>query len=216
MYKRIRTESVPAPTIRRLPTYLNCLLHIQAKGINAVSSSTIAEMLGLTGIQVRKDLAWVSDAGKPRTGFPIERLINDIKNFLGYNNLREAALVGVGHLGGAFLHYPGFNEYGLTISMAFDVDPELIKYYQNDTVPVYMMSDMHKVHLPELAILTVPKDQAQSVAEQLVKHGTKAIWNFSTVHLNLSDSITVENVDLAQSLALLWNQYELQNVEKRH
>ncbi|KXB40202.1 redox-sensing transcriptional repressor Rex [Amygdalobacter nucleatus] len=212
MFKRIRTESVPAPTIRRLPTYLNCLLHIQAKGVTAVSSSTIAEMLSLTGIQVRKDLAWVSDSGKPRTGFPIDRLINDIKNFLGYNELREAALIGVGHLGGAFLHYPGFNEYGLTISMAFDVNTELIKQYQNDTVPVYSMSDLSKVQLPELAILTVPKDQAQAVAEQLVQYGTRAIWNFSTVHLNLPETVIVENVDLAQSLALLWNQYELQNM----
>ena len=74
------------------------------------------------------------------------------------------------------------------------------------------MSDLSKVQLPELAILTVPKDQAQAVAEQLVQYGTRAIWNFSTVHLNLPETVIVENVDLAQSLALLWNQYELQNM----
>ena len=212
MFRRVRTESVPAPTIRRMPTYLNCLLHMQAKGMTAISSSTIASMLSLTGIQVRKDLAWVSDAGKPRTGFPIDRLINDIKSFLGYNNVREAVLIGVGHLGGAFLHYSGFKEYGLAISAAYDINPDLIAKYKDSEVPVYNINEIEKHKLPELAILTVPHDQAQATAEKLAQLGVKAIWNFSTVHLNLNDAVIVENVDLAQSLALLWNQYELKRL----
>lgn len=209
MKKTLRLENVPSPTIRRLPTYLNCLLDLQAKGVEKTSSAVIAEILGLTGIQVRKDLAWVSNCGKPRTGFPVNNLAEDIKYFLGYNRNRRAILVGVGHLGGAFLNYKGFDEYGLAISAAFDVDPNVIKQHKKSAIPVHDIAEMENMELPEMAILAVPQDKAQSVAEYLVKCGIKAIWNFSATYLNLPEEIIVENVDLAQSLALLWNKFEI-------
>lgn len=214
MSKSLRLENVPAPTIRRLPTYLNCLLDLQAKGVERISSAVIAEILGLTGIQVRKDLAWVSDSGKPRTGFPVDGLVEDIKYFLGYNRNRRAILVGVGHLGGAFLNYKGFIEYGLAISDAFDVDPKIINSKRKSTIPVHDISEMENMELPEMAILAVPQEKAQGVAEYLVKCGIKAIWNFSATYLSLPGDIIVENVDLAQSLALLWNKFEINRITK--
>lgn len=213
---------VPDPTILRLPTYLEYLLSCRDAGQESLPSSQIAEALGLTGIQVRKDLAWISDSGKPRRGYPIDPLIQDIRTFLGYHREKIAFLAGAGHLGTALLYYQGFAEYGIKIVAAFDSSQTL----QGNTIgktPVYAVDEMARLaaeHDPQMLIICVPGDEAQSVADRCVEAGIKVIWNFAPVTLRVDDDVVVENMNMAQSLALLSNrammhqQRQLRNAEE--
>ncbi|MDO5733245.1 MAG: redox-sensing transcriptional repressor Rex [Eubacteriales bacterium] len=203
-----RVQRVPMPTIQRLPMYLNYLNTQASRGRVNVSSANIASALGLTGIQVRKDLAWISNSGKPRTGFPVELLIQDIRAFLGYELNKRAILVGVGHLGRAFLEYDGFGEYGIEIVGAYDIDDEIIGEVLNGVEVEAFDNFPHSVETKyaELLILTVPSSSAQGVVDVAVSCGVKYIWSFVPQIVHVPEDVTVQLVDMAQSLAVLWRQ----------
>lgn len=143
--------------------------------------------------------------GKPKIGRSIKELISDINDFLGYNNTTDAIIVGIGHLGTAFLNYPGFNDLGLNIVAGFDIDPTLFGRLINGKI-IYNMSRLENVVRQtkvRIAILTTPSSASNEVAKKLVKCGIKAIWNFSPMVLDVPEDIIVENVNLASSLAVL-------------
>ncbi len=198
-------------TLRRLPSYLRYLYQLGRQNVPTVSSTTIANGLGLNPVQVRKDIALVSSvAGKPKTGYITKELIADLEAFLGYNNTRDAVLVGVGGLGRAILGYDGFRNYGLNIVAAFDVNDSVINTEVNGK-PVYETGRLKGIvdrYNIRLGIITVPSSSAQSVADMMVDAGIKAIWCFAPVHLNLPADIAVKGEDLAASLALLSMQLE--------
>lgn len=192
-------------TLERLPKYLAYLKIKQKQGISAISSTRIAEDLRLNPVLVRKDLAAVCQAGRPRTGFPIEILIDDVEQYLGYHNTREAFLVGAGHLGQALLGYKQFAEYGLSILAAFDVSPRLIGRECNGR-PIMAMKklpDLAQRMGVQIAILTVPGEAAQPTCDLLVQCGMRAIWNFTPVMLEVPDRIILHNENLATSFAVL-------------
>ncbi len=199
-------KNVSKATIGRLPAYHRYLKERQAAGEMTISSTAIAEDLHLNAVQVRKDLAVISSvAGKPKLGFEVEDLIEDINKFLGYDNVTDAVLVGAGGLGSALVGYDGFRNYGLNIVAAFDTDPMLI-----DTViggiKVFDAQELSKLvrRLNVLiGIIAVPRGAAQKVADELVEGGVRAIWNFAPVHLSLPTNIAVKNEDMAASLAIL-------------
>lgn len=193
-------------TLRRLPSYLRYLYRLDKESVPTVSSTTIATGLGLNPVQVRKDIALVSSvAGKPKTGYATKELIADLESYLGYNNTRDAVLVGVGGLGRAILGYDGFRNYGLNIAYAFDTDENVIGTEINGKA-VYSADKLQSIverFKIRLGIICVPSASAQTVADNMVKAGIKAIWCFAPVHLNLSPEIAVKSEDLAASLALL-------------
>ncbi|MCM1306105.1 MAG: redox-sensing transcriptional repressor Rex [Bacteroides sp.] len=193
-------------TLRRLPSYLRYLYKLDKSEVPTVSSTTIANGLGLNPVQVRKDIALVSSvAGKPKTGFVTKELIADLESYLGYKNSRDAVLVGVGGLGRAILGYDGFRNYGLNIVAAFDVNDGVINTEVNGK-PVYHIDNLKNVverFKIRLGIICVPSLSAQKVADGMVEAGIKAIWCFAPVHLNLPPEIAVKGEDLAASLALL-------------
>ena len=193
-------------TLRRLPSYLRYLYKLDKESVPTVSSTTIANGLGLNPVQVRKDIALVSSvAGKPKTGYATKELIADLESYLGYNNTRDAVLVGVGGLGRAILGYDGFRNYGLNIAYAFDTDKKVIGTEINGKA-VYSADKLQSIverFKIRLGIICVPSASAQAVADNMVKAGIKAIWCFAPVHLNLPPEIAVKGEDLAASLALL-------------
>ena len=198
-------------TLRRLPSYLRYLYSLGRQNVPTVSSTTIANGLGLNPVQVRKDIALVSSvAGKPKTGYITKELIADLEGYLGYHNTRDAVLVGAGGLGRAILGYDGFRNYGLNIMAAFDVNENVIGTEVNGK-PVYEMDKLESVvkrFKIRIGIICVPSISAQSIADKMVEAGIKAIWCFAPVHLNLSPDIAVKGEDLAASLALLSMQLE--------
>ena len=116
-------KEISKSVLKRLPNYLAYLKTIPDGGSPYISATALATALGMGEVQVRKDLAMVSDGGRPKVGYLREGLIDDIQQFLGYDNLNDAVLIGAGKLGRALLSYTGFQEYGLNILAAFDVNP---------------------------------------------------------------------------------------------
>ena len=207
-------EGISKATIARLPIYLRYLRDRQAAGESYASSTQIADRMRLNPVQVRKDLALVSsESGRPKLGFRIGELIEDIERFLGCDNVNDALIVGIGGLGRTLLAYDGFRNYGLNIVAAFDSSPEVTGKVFGE-LKVQPMSELMRTAAEKnvkMGIITVPKSAAQSVAEIMVAGGIRAIWNFAPAHLVLPENIAVKNEDLAASLAVLSRQ--LKNVD---
>ena len=195
----------PLPTIRRYPIYLRCIREMTAAGELHISSAVVAEKLGLDPVLTRKDLAMAGLPWKPRRGYPAKKLQDALNHALGWDNTTDAVLIGAGSLGNALLGYSGFEEQNLSIIVAFDSNPGLLGLALHG-VKVRPMEDLPrfvKRMKIKLGILTVPNAAAQSCADQLVAAGIRGIWNFSSVQLEVPQGIVVQNVDLAQSLAIL-------------
>ena len=156
-------------------------------------------------MQVRKDLALVSDGGRPKIGYNRERLVADIEDFLGYGDTNDAVLIGAGKLGRALLGYSGFAEYGLNIVAAFDSNDAIIGT-SNSGKPIMHLSRLAETcrrFKVKIGIITVPAEHAQAVCDLLIENGIMAIWNFAPKHLSVPDHILVQNENMAASLALL-------------
>lgn len=209
-------KEISKSVLKRLPGYLSYLKSIPEEGSPYISATALANALGMGEVQVRKDLAMVSDGGRPKIGYFRESLIEDISQFLGYDNTTDAILVGAGKLGQALLGYGGFDAYGLNILAAFDIKPSAET--TEDGKPIYQMSNMEsfcRTNKVLMGIITVPADHAQQVCDQLVKCGIKAIWNFAPTHLDVPANILVQNENMATSLAVLSMHLQAQMKEKK-
>ena len=205
-------------TIARMPLYLHFLQEEASKGAKYISSTVIAQNISVSSVLVRKDLALVSsEAGRPRMGFTINRLIVDIEKFLGYDNLSDAIIVGAGGLGRAMLGYEGFKNNGLNIVAAFDINQEVIgkMIVGKSIMPLTEMKEFVKANNIRIGIITVPKEAAQEVLNQMVEAGIKAIWNFAPIHLEVPDGILVQNENMATSLAVLSMHLQAQIKDKK-
>ncbi len=198
-------RSAPLPSVRRLPAYLRLLYELKARGRDVVSCPHVAEELGLVSVQVRKDLAITGIVGKPKIGYQIPELIDAIEKFLGWNNTRDAFLVGVGCLGAALMGYDGFSQFNLNVLAGFDNDPKKVRksVHGKEVFPMEKLPDLVKRMHVLIGILTVPAAAAQEVADAMVQSGIRAIWNYTPVSLRVPDNVIVEDVKLASSLAAL-------------
>jgi redox-sensing transcriptional repressor len=200
---------VPKSTLSRLPLYYSHIYKLQQVGEKYVSAAAIAQSLNLNPVLVRKDLSGVSSVeGKPRAGFEIDTLLKDLSEFLGYNKVDEAILVGVGSLGRLILTNKEFSSMGLDITVGFDKDPNLVglQIGSKYILPMEKMESYIKRTGVKIGIITVPADQAQSVCDQMVECGILAIWNFAFTLLNVPKGILVKNENLPSSLAVLSQQ----------
>jgi redox-sensing transcriptional repressor len=192
--------------LQRYPIYLKFLREKEAEGMTTISSPKIAKELGYSEEQIRKDLQAVCNApGRPKKGRDIRYLIDTLDTFLGYKGALKAAIVGVGHLGGALLNYPGFESMGFRIVAAFDTDPEKIgKEVHGVTIqPLSELTSSLKNEGIRTVILTMPASSAQAVADEAINAGAIAFWNFAPAHLSVPEGVIIENVNLASSLAVL-------------
>ncbi len=200
MYSQVVSKAV----LKRLPLYYSYLKEIPEGQFVYISSTAIAAALDLGEVQVRKDLALVSDGGKPKLGYLRESLIADLEHFLGYDNTDNAILVGAGKLGQALLDYSGFAEFGLNVMAAFDIHPSVpVTEGGKKILPIEQLQQYIKTNRIRIAIITVPAEYAQAVCDQLVEFGILAIWNFAPVRLEVPEKILVQNENLATSLAVI-------------
>lgn len=196
---------IPQPSLNRLPQYHHYLAELKAKGINRVSCSLIGSDLNLVPVQVRKDLQYTGIVGKPKTGYSVTELIQSIETFLGWNNVNEAFLVGAGNLGTALLGHERFSKFGLSIVAAFDADPEKVGQWIHGkaVLPLEKLSDLAQRMSVHIGIITAPAEFAQNIADEMIRGGIQAIWNFAPVRLKVPAHIIVHNEDLYSSLASL-------------
>lgn len=197
-------KEISKAVLKRLPSYLSYLKSIHDSSTPYISATALANALGMGEVQVRKDLAMVSDGGRPKIGYVRESLIEDLEQFLGYDNTTDAILVGAGKLGLALMGYTGFQAYGLNILAAFDVNPSAAA--AGDGAPIYHIDELDrfcKTNKVLMGIITVPTEHAQAVCDRLIRCGIKAIWNFAPTHLDVPEHILVQNENMATSLAVL-------------
>ena len=197
--------SIPKATLGRLPQYLEYLRSLPETR-SKISATAIAGALSLGDVQVRKDLAAVSGAGKPKIGYETEKLIFDIESRLGDKRLTNAVLVGAGKLGRALLDYDGFEDFGVKIVAGFDCNETVLTKGTKDILPIRDIEVYCREHDVKLGIITVGQGSAQDVCDKLVESGIKAIWNFAPVTLKVPNEVLLKQENLALSLAYLKGQ----------
>jgi len=198
-------KTVPEPTLRRLPLYHRFLKELQATKQEFVSCTGIGMELDLDPTQIRKDLESVGIVGRPRIGYVLVHVIEKLEQFLGWNNVNDAFLVGAGSMGSALLGYRKFEQCGLKVVAAFDLDPSKIgtRIHGKHVLPLEKLPNLaHRMHIL-IGIITVPATEAQGVADLMVAGGIRAIWNFAPIRLRTPESVIVHNEDLYCSLAML-------------
>lgn len=212
----MKHKEISKSVLKRLPIYLAYLKSLPADAPAHVSATAIANALGMGDVQVRKDLALVSDGGRPKVGYCRTSLADDLEQYLGYDNTNDSVLIGAGKLGLALLGYSGFDDYGLNILAAFDIQPAVIQ--SENGKPVFSMDMLEgycRANKVRMGIIAVPASCAQEACDRLVASGIKAIWNFAPIHLDVPDHILVQNENMATSLAVLSMHLRAQMKEKR-
>lgn len=196
--------SISAQAFRRMPEYYNYLLLLKEQKVEKVSAPMVAKELGLSNVQVRKDFAAVSPSGgTPKTGFDVDELIDSIEKCLGYQNSKDAVLVGVGNLGSALLSYDNFENYGVNIVAAFDRKGKGNERFGKKIFPLEKLPQMCQRMKIRIGIIAVPASAAQEICDMLLEGGILAIWNFAPAHLTVPENVLVQNENMALSLSLL-------------
>jgi redox-sensing transcriptional repressor len=192
----------PKPVVGRLSLYLRQLEIFQRQGQGTVSSSQLGAPLAINDAQVRKDLAFFGQFGYPGIGYRIDELIPAVRHILGIDREWPLALVGVGNLGRALLKYRVFLSRGFHVVALFDNDPKKIGHSHEGLI-VEPIDALRQAVISQgigLAVLTVPADAAQQVAEEIVASGVLGILNFAPVTLIVPPSVNVVGVDLSVHL----------------
>lgn len=200
--ERIEKEGIPKKAVYRLSIYHRCLQKLLGSGQETVSSGALAKIAGVKPSQLRKDLGYFGQFGIRGLGYPVKGLIATIRVALGREHLQPVILVGAGNLGSALLRYQGFQKEGFEVIAAFDAKPEEARARELK-IPLHHASEMEgfiEEHDIKLAILCVPVNFAQEVANRLISSGIQGILNFSPVMLDVPEEVTVNNVDLALEL----------------
>ena len=195
-------KPAPKAVVGRVSLYLRQLEAFQAQGASTVSSSQLGAALAINDAQVRKDLAFFGQFGYPGIGYRIEELSAALRRILGIDRDWPLALVGLGNLGRALLKYRGFRNRGFRIVALFDNDPHKIGQ-DFDGMVVHPLDDLAGLIQDQnisLAILSVPADVAQRVADQLVARGILGIFNFAPMPLIVPPAVSVVAVDLSVQL----------------
>jgi redox-sensing transcriptional repressor len=191
-------KSVPDIVVGRLPIYLRALTFLKADNREITSSQELGDRLGISSAQIRKDLSHFGEFGKQGTGYDITHLERNLKEILHVDRMWDVVLVGAGDLGTALASYRGFAGRGFRIAAVFDKDPESIgKVVGHDLVveDVATLGTRVKDAGWQLAIIAVPADQAQLVANILVEAGVIAVLNYAPITLMCPSSIRIEHID---------------------
>lgn len=201
----MKTLRVPEATVTRLSIYSRFLERLDKNGVTTVSSGEIAEGVGVSPAQVRKDLAYFGEFGTRGVGYNVKDLLKYTLKILGLDRSWPLIIVGAGNLGFALCTYRGFNVRGFTVVGVFDNDETKIGKRIGDleVLPLSKLPEVVREHGVKIGIIAVPSRSAQEVADLLVKNNLEAILNFAPVVLNVPDHIEVRNVDLSVKLEIL-------------
>lgn len=205
-------KKIPQATAKRLPLYYRFLSNLNLQGKKRVSSQELSKAVKVDSATIRRDFSYFGALGKKGYGYNVEYLLGFFRKTLDQDELTEVALIGVGNLGTAFLHYNFVRNNNTKIVVAFDSDPEKIGQNING-VPIYDIKEMgEKLSDINVAILTVPVSEAQAITDQLIEKGIMGILNFTPARITVPESVRVHHIDLAielQSLTYFLKHYPL-------
>lgn len=196
-------NKIPQATAKRLPLYYRFLNNLHLQGKSRVSSKELSEAVKVDSATIRRDFSYFGALGKKGYGYNVEYLLGFFRKTLDQDETTKVALIGVGNLGTAFLHYNFTKNNNTKIEMAFDLDPNKIGT-EAGGVPIYSIDNMED-HLEDVqaAILTVPGSVAQNIAERLVASGITGILNFTPARITVPDEVRVHHIDLSVELQSL-------------
>jgi len=189
--------SIPDIVIGRLPIYLRALNRLVQEGHEVTSSHQLGQRLGISSAQIRKDLSHFGGFGKQGTGYQIAFLEEKLREVLKVDQEWEVALFGTGDLGRAIAHYRGFSERGFRITCAFDADESKVgrSFDGFEVQPMSSAAKTIKERNIRMAMLAVPAEVAQEVAEMIIEAGVGAILNYAPINLNVPDEVRVQYID---------------------
>jgi redox-sensing transcriptional repressor len=188
---------IPDIVIGRLPLYLRALNRLRQDGQTVTSSHELGRHLGISSAQIRKDLSHFGGFGKQGTGYQIEYLIERLEQVLQVNREWLVVVIGAGNLGSAITHYRGFVHRGFRIAWVFDTAADKIGTMLGDlrVQPIEEMEPTIRDNHVQIAMLAVPAEYAQSVADKLIAAGIRAILNYAPININVPDGVKVEYID---------------------
>ncbi len=201
----MRFEDIPTPAVYRLSFYLRQLESFQRAEKHTISSKQLGEALGYTDAQVRKDLAYFGQFGHPGIGYRVEELISQLRKILGTDKVWNVLLVGAGNLGRALIAYRGFLRKGFRLAAIFDADQNKVGHAFGELTieSIDRMPEIVAAEKIKVAIMSVPAEAAQTVADKLVAAGVRGILNFAPVSVTVPADVSVQGVDLAVQLEQL-------------
>ena len=203
----MKKHQISSAVVRRLPKYYRHLDDLEKAGLEKVSSQQLSEKTGFTASQIRQDLNHFGGFGQQGYGYKVTSLKEAIAKIIGLDKSYNAIIVGYGHIGQAIKNYKGFYHHDFNIKAVFDVEAKNVDGVE--VKPISEIKDYLRENETDVLILTVPKEVAQDIAENLEEGSVKAIWNFAPIDVKSKHRIPVENVHLSESLYslifYLWN-----------
>lgn len=208
-------NKIPQATAKRLPLYYRFINNLHLQGKSRVSSKELSEAVKVDSATIRRDFSYFGALGKKGYGYNVDYLLDFFRKTLDQDEVTDVALIGVGNLGTAFLHYNFMKNNNIRIKIAFDADPEKVKTAIAG-VPVYHIDDLEEeLDDVRVAILTVPATEADAITEKLVNKGISGILNFTPARITVPEHIRVHHIDLAvelQALVYFLKHYPLANI----
>ncbi|RLD07595.1 MAG: redox-sensing transcriptional repressor Rex [Chloroflexi bacterium] len=202
-------KKIPDIIIGRLPLYLRALERMTIEGVVVTSSKELGDWVGISAAQIRKDISQFGEFGKQGTGYNIEFLSEKLREILKVDRVWDVAIIGAGDIGSGLAHYQGFLERGFRVTLAFDNDPKKIGAKIGDVTVQdinEMVSTINKTDI-KVAMIAVPAENAQSVADELAKTSVKAILNYATICISVPEDVRLQYIDPATYLQ--WMTYYL-------
>lgn len=202
----VKKERISNNVIRRLPMYLRKLDDLIYHGVDRISSGELGKQMGLTPSQIRQDFSCFGEFGQQGYGYRVADLREQVARILGMHKGFTVVILGVGNLGHALIEGLGFDEHGFNLVAAFDTDPAIVGQVVSG-IPVYdsaTLVDWLRRNPTDIAVLTVPRKIARSMAETVADCGVHGIWNFTNMELELDrPEVRVENIHFSDSLLTL-------------
>lgn len=199
------SRSAPEPTIARLALYLRSLRAAQQEGLLTLSSADIEARTGISSGQVRKDLSYFGEFGKPGLGYAVTPLVNRLAGIMRLDREQKVMLVGAGNLGTALAGYTGLHDSGFRLVAIYDNNFSKIgrKVWDLEIHDIEQMKELNAEMGVEIGIITTPAHAAQEVADKMIESGVLVILNFAPCRINAPKGVVVRNVDLTQELQIL-------------
>ncbi|MFD1394276.1 redox-sensing transcriptional repressor Rex [Kroppenstedtia eburnea] len=196
---------IPQVTAKRLPLYYRYLEKLHAIGKRRVSSAQLSDALQIDPATIRRDFSYLGELGKKGYGYNVNYLLQFLRDFLRQDEVTNVVLVGVGHLGTALLGYNFYRSHSTKIVAGFDTDPGKVGT-EVEGIPVFSMdrfAEVRELHHVEVAILTVPANEAQATTDRIVASGIRGILNFTPARLTVPRNVRLHHIDLTIELQTL-------------
>ncbi|HEU5355520.1 MAG TPA: redox-sensing transcriptional repressor Rex [Actinocrinis sp.] len=200
-----RASAIPEATVARLPVYLRALRALAERGTATASSEELATIAGVNSAKLRKDLSYLGSYGTRGVGYDVEYLVYQISRELGLSQDWPVAIIGIGNLGHALANYGGFVSRGFRIAALLDADPRLSGNRVAGLV-IRHIDELDEVIADNgisIAVIAVPPEAAQDVANRLVAAGVTSILNFAPAVVTVPEGVDLRKVDLSIELQIL-------------